>query len=201
MMAIADERAIFENEDWLVVEDGLEHKRTGYFIERESLTDRCRDGLWAWPLHMAEKSWCTMAPFAEAFTCATAAYRIETDVDLARTFKIARCEIAAWPQAEKVASNHVPILLRTLQISDTNPIFLEQEISEKSAWHKASQASDQTWRRGQSGGTRLFSAHARLRPSRFDLMRATSFRWKAPRQIRRTGTKLVRLIQAAWNIR
>ena len=35
--------------------DGLEHRRTGYFIDRSDLGQK-RDGdLWAWPLHMAER--------------------------------------------------------------------------------------------------------------------------------------------------
>ena len=37
MTTMTDVRPIFENEQWLVTEDGLEHKTTGYFIERESL--------------------------------------------------------------------------------------------------------------------------------------------------------------------
>src|SRR5689334_2258941 len=67
MTAMTDVRPIFENQEWLVSEDGLEHKTTGYFIERESLGQRREDGLWTWPLHMAEKQWCALTPFAEAF--------------------------------------------------------------------------------------------------------------------------------------
>src|SRR4051794_34859676 len=81
MTAVAEERSIFENEEWLVTESGLEHKRTGYFIERSDLANRRGDGLWTWPLHMAEKSWCAMAPFAEAFSCAASVYDVAVDVD------------------------------------------------------------------------------------------------------------------------
>ena len=75
MTAMTDECPIFENEDWLVTESGLEHKQTGYFIERDSLGQRREDGLWAWPLHMAEKSWCAMKSFTEAFSRAASALR------------------------------------------------------------------------------------------------------------------------------
>jgi hypothetical protein len=54
MTAMAVERPIFENRDWLVTEGGLEHKTTGYFIERESLAQRRSDGLWTWAMHFAE---------------------------------------------------------------------------------------------------------------------------------------------------
>ena len=62
MAMVVEERPLFENEDWAVVESGLEHKRTGYFIEREALAHRRADGLWLWPMHVAEKSWCRMTP-------------------------------------------------------------------------------------------------------------------------------------------
>ena len=101
MTAMTQERCIFENEEWLVTEGGLEHKSTGYFIDRGSVANRRDDGLWTWPLHMAEKSWCAMMPFAEAFSCAASVYDIETGADLAQTFRIARCEVSPWPQADK----------------------------------------------------------------------------------------------------
>ncbi|MGO4573739.1 hypothetical protein [Microvirga sp. 2TAF3] len=200
MAALAEEQSIFENEDWLVTDSGLEHKTTGYFIARESLADRRGDGLWSWPLHMAEKSWCRMAPFTEAFSCAAAVYGVETDLDLAHTFKIARCEIATWPQPEKMASNPAPSLLRTLRPEACDPILVEQGYVGKATKSQAFQTSDENWRKRGPKGIRSFPTHARLYPSRFDPTRATSFGWKAPR-IRRTGTKLVQLIQAAWNIK
>src|SRR5689334_9239068 len=98
MIAMTEERPIFENEEWLVTESGLEHKTTGYFIERDGIANRREDGLWTWPLHMAEKSWCTMIPFAEAFACAAAEYGVDAGADLARTFKMARCEVSPWPR-------------------------------------------------------------------------------------------------------
>src|SRR3712207_4782638 len=75
-MAMVEERPLFENEDWAVVDSGLEHKRTGYFIEREVIAQRRSDGLWLWPLHVAEKSWCRMTTFTEAFSCAATAYGV-----------------------------------------------------------------------------------------------------------------------------
>lgn len=97
-MTMVEERPLFENEDWAVVESGLEHKQTGYFIEREALSQRRADGLWLWPMHVAEKSWCRMPPFMEAFSCAAGVYGVRPDVDLARSFKAARQDVAAWPK-------------------------------------------------------------------------------------------------------
>jgi hypothetical protein len=98
-MAMVEERPLFENEDWAVIESGLEHKRTGYFIERKELAQRRADGLWLWPLHVAEKNWCRMAPFMEAFSCAASVYGVDPDVDLARSFMAARRDVAEWPTA------------------------------------------------------------------------------------------------------
>src|SRR3954454_18881031 len=122
MTAITDVRPIFENEEWLVTEDGLEHKTTGYFIERESLNQRRDDGLWTWPLHMAEKSWCSMTPFAEAFSCAASVYNIETGAELARTFKVALSEISAWPQAKEEVRNPAPVMPKILRNEVRTPI-------------------------------------------------------------------------------
>jgi hypothetical protein len=55
-MAVEEDRLLFENEEWVVGESGLEHKRTGYFIGRDVLSQRRADGIWLWPLHVAEKS-------------------------------------------------------------------------------------------------------------------------------------------------
>ena len=87
----ADSAAVvFENADWTVSAVGLEHKRTGYFIESELLADRRPDGLWTWPLHMAEKLWCAPASFADAFSHALNAYAVESDAGLAGSFAAAR---------------------------------------------------------------------------------------------------------------
>ncbi|AWM88229.1 hypothetical protein C4E04_16740 [Microvirga sp. 17 mud 1-3] len=198
MTAVADEQsivgneAIFENEDWLVTASGLEHKGTGYFIGRESLGSRRGDGLWAWPLHMAEKSWCAMTPFSEAFACAVAFHRIDSDIDLARSFTIARRDIASWPQAAE-AEKSVPSPLMTLQRTPRNPIYVGRKYADNSENCEASRPSANP-RFRDPDGLRASPSRTRLRSSRFDLVRA-------PKRIRRTGTKLVRMIQAAWNIK
>ena len=88
-MAVEEDRLLFENEEWVVGESGLEHKRTGYFIGRDALSQRRADGRWLWPLHVAEKSWCRMGPFMEAFSCAASVYGtrsdMASDLDLARS--------------------------------------------------------------------------------------------------------------------
>jgi hypothetical protein len=191
MTAMTEERCIFENEEWLVTEGGLEHKTTGYFIDRASIANRRDDGLWTWPLHMAEKSWCAMMPFAEAFSCAASVYDIEAGADLAQTFRIARCEVSPWPQADKPVTNPVPLLSRTLRLEGRDPILWEPGSSTKSLKSQGSQGS----------GGRPFATPARLRPSHLSMMRSPAFPWRAPRRLRKTGTRLVRMIQAAWNIR
>jgi len=198
MTAMAAERAIFENEDWLVMEDGLEHKTTGYFIARESLANRRDDGLWSWPLHMAEKSWCAMAPFAEAFTCATSVYNVEAGADLAQTFKLARSEIAVWPKPSRQNRNPAPLLRPILHSAERNPILWEAERAEKPVKTVASYASDENPRRSYLAGARVFSATTRSRDSHLDLARTKTLPWRTSRRIHKTGTTLVRLFQAAW---
>ncbi|HEX2555229.1 MAG TPA: hypothetical protein VHL98_16130 [Microvirga sp.] len=77
---------LFANDDWTVTRDGLEHRGTGYFIPRDELGHRRSDGLWTWPIHMAEKLWCAPAQFAEAFMQAVRAYGLEADAGLALSF-------------------------------------------------------------------------------------------------------------------
>lgn len=203
MIAIAQERPIFENEEWLVTQDGLEHKDTGYFIERASLGQRRADGLWSWPLHMAEKSWCAMTPFAEAFSCAAATYDLESGADLAQTFKVARCEVAPWPQAPGPAvpgpSSALP---RPLRKAGANPIYWEPEMPVNPL---NGQAFDEPAGESRDDGRPRRSAAPRAlpvppRPARPAMVRA-ALPWRAPRRLRKSGTKLVRLIQAAWNVR
>ncbi len=201
MTAMTELRPIFENEEWLVTEDGLEHKTTGYFIERECLNQRREDGLWTWPLHMAEKSWCAMMPFAEAFACAASVYHVETGAELAQTFKVARCEIAPWPQVKYDARNPAPTTSRTLRNEGPDPIYLELGSSQKALSEEGFQSLDESWRMRSQASARPFSTTTRIRSARLNMERDSALPWRAPRRIRKTGTKLVRLLQAAWNIR
>lgn len=157
-MAMVEERLLFENEDWAVIDSGLEHKRTGYFIEREVISQRRTDGLWLWPLHVAEKSWCRMATFTEAFSCAASAYGVAADVDLARSFMTARCDVADWPRISPLA--------------ESAPVPIAKDID------------------------RPYPILARPRAP---LPRPAALSPGPTRGIRRAGTRLVRLLQAAWN--
>ncbi|QRM28784.1 hypothetical protein [Microvirga sp. VF16] len=200
MTVMTEERPIFENEEWLVIESGLEHKRTGYFIDRESLGQRREDGLWTWPLHMAEKSWCAMQPFSEAFSRAASVYGVATGAELAQTLKMARREIASWPKATK-GSNPVPLIPRTLHSQGANPIFVEPRPSQKPLNGQGFQSPEDVWRICPQTGGRLFLKKPRNRPERPSLAREADLPWRAQRRIRKTGTKLVQLLQAAWTIR
>jgi len=201
MTAVTEERPIFENEEWLVSESGLEHKRTGYFIERDSLGQRREDGLWTWPLHMAEKSWCGLQPFSEAFTCAAAVYGIGADAELAQSFKVARCEVSTWPQAARQGAGAAPPMPRTLHPGRANPILVEPRSSEKPLNGQGFQGSADAWRIRFKTSARPFLTASRNRSERLNPAREAPLPWRAPRRIRKTGTKLVRLLQAAWNIR
>lgn len=75
--------------DWEVTGDGIEHLDTGYFISATVLASRRCDGLWEWPMHMAEKSWCSARPFREAFLAALDLHGIDADDALTRSFAVA----------------------------------------------------------------------------------------------------------------
>lgn len=79
--------ALFENADWRVLGEGLEHRGTGYFITRETIGMR-RGDLWEWPLHLAEKNWCTPRSFRQAFLAALEAFGEISDASLARSFAV-----------------------------------------------------------------------------------------------------------------
>ena len=93
-MAVLSEATLFENPDWVLSAEGLEHKETGYFIGRDLLGDRRNDGLWSWPAHMAEKTWVRPESFAQAFGAALSAYGIAPDAALAASFAAAGLERA-----------------------------------------------------------------------------------------------------------
>ncbi|GEP10312.1 hypothetical protein [Methylobacterium gnaphalii] len=79
---------LFANDDWQLLPEGLEHRATGYFIEREALAARRSDGLWAWPLQLAEKSWCTPHLFREVFLAALDRFGLAADEALSRSFAV-----------------------------------------------------------------------------------------------------------------
>ncbi len=77
----------FRNDDWSLSEDGLEHA-SGYFIGRSVIAARREEGLWDWPLQMAEKRWCRPSLFCEAFLAALQAFGLERDAGLGRSFAL-----------------------------------------------------------------------------------------------------------------
>ncbi|WP_298966612.1 hypothetical protein [uncultured Methylobacterium sp.] len=83
-----DDAALFENRDWSVLADGLEHRATGYFIARDALAARHPDGYWEWPLHLSEKEWCGVRSFREAFLAALDAFGIAADQRLSLSFAL-----------------------------------------------------------------------------------------------------------------
>ncbi|MEH3146672.1 MAG: hypothetical protein PGN34_15275 [Methylobacterium frigidaeris] len=83
-----DDAALFENRDWSVLADGLEHRATGYFIARDTLPARRPDGYWEWPLHLSEKEWCGVRSFREAFLAALDVFGIPADQRLSLSFAL-----------------------------------------------------------------------------------------------------------------
>lgn len=79
---------LFRNDEWSVSGEGLEHHRTGYFIGRDVLGARRSEGLWDWPLQMAEKRWCRPSLFREAFLAALDRFGFERDSGLSESFAI-----------------------------------------------------------------------------------------------------------------
>ncbi|MGH1589211.1 hypothetical protein ACRBEV_13685 [Methylobacterium phyllosphaerae] len=87
-MGNAAEAELFGNDDWSVQTDGIEHRETGYFIARGALALRRAEGLWDWPLQMAEKRWCRPSLFREAFLVALDRFGIARDAELLRSFAL-----------------------------------------------------------------------------------------------------------------
>ncbi|WP_407527218.1 hypothetical protein [Methylobacterium oryzisoli] len=84
----SDDAVLFENRDWIVTREGLEHRATGYFIARETLPARRPDGYWDWPLQLSEKTWCGVRSFREAFLAALDAGGIAPDSKLTLSFAL-----------------------------------------------------------------------------------------------------------------
>ena len=74
--------------DWRLHEDGLEHRGSGYFIAREEIAFRRGDGLWTWPMQLAEKAWCAPLGFRRSFLAALDRYGIAGDAALDRSFAL-----------------------------------------------------------------------------------------------------------------
>jgi len=87
-MSDVAEAELFGNDDWSVQPDGIEHRDTGYFIARDLLAARRAEGLWDWPLQMAEKRWCRPSLFREAFLAALERFGIARDAELIRSFAL-----------------------------------------------------------------------------------------------------------------
>jgi hypothetical protein len=202
MTVMTDERTHFENEDWTVLDSGLEHRRTGYFIARDEIANRRSDGLWSWPLHMAEKSWCTMPAFVEAFTCAAAVFAVPADADLARSFRAARREVAAFPALAR--ANAVSRAARRDAFTDRPETLRDKgtfPISGKPAGAGATAPVSQGFRHpapvhlpGHAQGATARSRRARRHPGRAPQGRASQ-------RIRQAGTRILQLFFAAWAIR
>ncbi|MGY2050870.1 hypothetical protein [Methylobacterium sp. JK268] len=96
-----DDAALFENRDWVLSQDGLEHRATGYFIDREALGAKRPDGHWEWPLHLSEKAWCGVRSFREAFLAALDAFGIAPDRKLTLSFALGFGTRLPGPETEE----------------------------------------------------------------------------------------------------
>jgi hypothetical protein len=196
MTAATDEATLFQNEEWTVTEIGLEHEQTGYFIARDEIASRRTDGLWSWPLHMAEKNWCSVPAFMEAFSCAVAAYGVTADADLAQSFQVARREIATGPEPKPHSAGEETCA--TLHSDDPAPIFWKPASAGRpvSQSGRSSAPFQERSRQRDSASVPMFPLTARARLAHPDLVRVT--RWRASQRIRIAGTRIARLLRAAW---
>ena len=88
-MSDVAEAELFGNDDWSVQADGIEHR--GHRLlhrARRRWRPRRAEGLWDWPLQMAEKRWCRPSLFREAFLAALDRFGIGRDADLIRSFAL-----------------------------------------------------------------------------------------------------------------
>lgn len=84
----ASAQSVRADRDWNILDEGLEHRTSGYFIAREEIGHRRGDGLWTWPMQLAEKAWCAPSSFRRSFMAALDRYGIAPDPDLARSFAL-----------------------------------------------------------------------------------------------------------------
>lgn len=81
--------------EWKITTSGLEHVGPDYFIEGRRLAElRGVNGrmLAAWPLQLAEKSWCNVEDFIRQFVAAVDHFKPKgwETLDLEETFRVAR---------------------------------------------------------------------------------------------------------------
>lgn len=81
-----NEVVVYENDDWKVFADRMEHKEADYVVQTHPAEKRAESGLWDWPLHLAEKSWFHINTFAPAFLELLKARRVAVDASLLMTF-------------------------------------------------------------------------------------------------------------------
>jgi hypothetical protein len=127
-----------------------------------------------------------MPAFTEAFTCAAAIYGFAADAALARSFQVARCEIAPWPRTARahrlIAA--VGAGLPVLRSGERAPIYVEPERIGRSPRASCPPAPS------PDEGLR-----ARAADPDFALAEARAGR------IGRAGTRIVRLLRAALTMR
>lgn len=81
--------------EWKITASGLEHTGPDYFVEGRRLAEvRHVNGrmLAAWPLQLAEKSWCDVEDFIRQFIVAIDRFKPKDweTLDLGETFRVAR---------------------------------------------------------------------------------------------------------------
>jgi hypothetical protein len=93
------------------------------------------------------------------------------------------------------------LIPRTLHSQGSNPISIEPRYSDKPLNGQGFPSSDDVWRIRPQTGVRPFLKNLQIRSERPNPTRDADLPWRAQRRIRKTGTKLVRLLQAAWTLR
>ena len=209
MAVMAEDRTYFENEDWAV--DGQRPRTQADRVFHRKGRDRepsrrtgCGRGPCTWP----RRAGATAPAFTlEAFTCAAQVTGLRADANLARSFKMARCEIAvpAASRTQKASRKSMPGFdaerSRVLAGKRARPHLLEAGGAGQSASHSNRLASlpQDRLRTRESGHGYALPSMARARSGRTEMGRNAP--WRASRHIRKAGTQIVRLLWAAWSIR
>jgi hypothetical protein len=187
MAVIASEAALFENAEWSVMAGGLEHKETAYFIARDEIGSRRADGLWSWPLHLAEKRWCSFPAFKEAFLQAIGIYGVPSDDGLAESFEAAGIHRTPYATARRADPP-------SLWLNERIPISVEavrSRLPNGSAPLRPSRSRHIELERGPG--------QSRKRLSRLGVVHEAP--WRTPNHaIMRAGTRIARLLRAAWSL-
>ena len=119
-----DFETVYENEQWVVYEDGdLDRKHGSYWIRKERLLES------DWPLHLARKDWTDIKQFCRAYVRAISYNNLKPDLG-----KLKQWIEAGYDEAEKNLRYNREHFLKDLNASYFTPqakrVFIESLITD-----------------------------------------------------------------------